>query len=564
VAAALLQDYEGEAPAHIIRWIAPPQLQASQSSLLEQAEPTLPPDDNVIPVDTEGPGPIEEEVPKIGAMNSWGGVKWFPGCYSGDSSPHEFILTFASDKAALDKEGGNVNKVKTKLDSILNEASFVYEKQMNIKLKIGFLKIDTTGNEFGGCPSGNEMQDKLGKIRSAVQSRKVDEKGASHIFTGCGGRWGVLGLAYVGTMCRGAYATGSNKIHGGSSPWLTFAHELGHNFQGKHSFEDGQGKTGGVMDYGNGKLNGHYQFNTKYRKNEMCGKMNKVVNKCKGSFQKDAGAPPTPTSPPGGWPTQAPPKPTSPPTTGPPMTGGSKCSFESSLDWGCGVWENNKGGDDQFDWSKKTGKTPSSNTGPDRASDGNGYLFIETSSPRRKGDKAILQTKNNMKLGTSAALKFDYHMKGRNIDTLKVFVGGDVVFEKKGEQGNNWKTETVSLNAYAGKSATLKFVATRGSSWAGDIAIDNVVLNSGGGVGPGGGATTPEPEPEPTTKAPEPEPEPTTMAPPITTKAPEPEPEPTTAPPGGGNSLSQKVDQLDKKADEILKLLKKLLGGSSR
>merc|ERR1719436_527779 len=220
--------------------------------------------------------------------------------------------------------------------------------------------------------------------------------------------------------------------------------------------------------------------------------MNQVVNNCKGNFQKDAGAPSTPTSPPGGWPT---PKPTSPPTTGPPMTGGSKCSFEGS-DWGCGVWENTKNGD-QFDWSKKSGRTPSSNTGPDKASDGNQYLFIETSHPRRSGDKAILQTKSAIKLETSAALKFDYHMKGRDIDTLKVFVGGDVVFEKKGQQGNNWKTETVSLNSYAGKSATLKFVASRGSSWAGDIAIDNVILNSGGGGGPGGGATTPEPEPEP-------------------------------------------------------------------
>lgn len=50
--------------------------------------------------------------------------------------------------------------------------------------------------------------------------------------------------------------------------WITFAHEVGHNFggarksrvgpllclAGEHSFELGQGKTGGIMDYGNGQL----------------------------------------------------------------------------------------------------------------------------------------------------------------------------------------------------------------------------------------------------------------------------------------------------------------------
>merc|ERR1719359_487269 len=66
----------------------------------------------------------------------------------------------------------------------------------------------------------------------------------------------------------------------GRSTWLTFAHELGHNFAGRHSFEEGQGKTGGIMDYGDGKKNGVYQFNTKYRKEQMCDKLNKVVGQC--------------------------------------------------------------------------------------------------------------------------------------------------------------------------------------------------------------------------------------------------------------------------------------------
>merc|ERR1719301_314996 len=43
------------------------------------------------------------------------------------------------------------------------------------------------------------------------------------------------------------------------------------------------------MDYGNGLLNGHYQFNTKYRKQEMCYKISNVLqdqSTCRGFFKK--------------------------------------------------------------------------------------------------------------------------------------------------------------------------------------------------------------------------------------------------------------------------------------
>jgi hypothetical protein len=52
--------------------------------------------------------------------------------------------------------------------------------------------------------------------------------------------------------------------------WETVAHEIGHNFGAEHSFEDGVGQTGGIMDYGDGIYNGVHQFNTKYRKTDVC------------------------------------------------------------------------------------------------------------------------------------------------------------------------------------------------------------------------------------------------------------------------------------------------------
>merc|ERR1719253_1150133 len=108
-------------------------------------------------------------------------------------------------------------------------------------------------------------------------------QGVSHLFTGCGTGEGIIGMAYIGMICNRMYNKGVLQLRGRST-WLTFAHELGHNFGGQHTFEEEKGKTGGIMDYGDGKKNGVYQFNTKYRKKVMCAKMNQFVNKCKCRF----------------------------------------------------------------------------------------------------------------------------------------------------------------------------------------------------------------------------------------------------------------------------------------
>ncbi len=48
-------------------------------------------------------------------------------------------------------------------------------------------------------------------------------------------------------------------------------------------------------------------------------------------------------------------------------------------------------------------------------------MYIETSSPRRRGDKAILQTGNEYPAdGVDKCLKFWYHMYGRTMGRLIV------------------------------------------------------------------------------------------------------------------------------------------------
>ncbi len=51
----------------------------------------------------------------------------------------------------------------------------------------------------------------------------------------------------------------------------------------------------------------------------------------------------------------------------------------------CGLVDSEE---DEFDWSRGRDSTPTGNTGPDRASQGEYYIYVETSNPRVQGDKA--------------------------------------------------------------------------------------------------------------------------------------------------------------------------------
>jgi hypothetical protein len=67
-------------------------------------------------------------------------------------------------------------------------------------------------------------------------------------------------------------------------------------------------------------------------------------------------------------------------------------------------------------------------------------------------------------------------MYGLGMGSLAVIVGSDKVWSKTGDQGNAWRNATVGLASYAGQIHHIQFVGTRGSSYYGDAAIDDVVL----------------------------------------------------------------------------------------
>ncbi|XP_078586715.1 astacin-like metalloendopeptidase [Branchiostoma floridae x Branchiostoma japonicum] len=154
------------------------------------------------------------------------------------------------------------------------------------------------------------------------------------------------------------------------------------------------------------------------------------------------------------------------------------CSFDADL---CGFTQD---GDDQFDWTRQTGTTPSSSTGPTTDVSGSGhYMFIETSGSRTQGDAARLRTPTQSASPAGYCLQFKYHMYGTDIDTLNVYVTdensilGTPDFSVTGDQGNNWLSGQLTIPGDA--DFQVVFEAIRGASWRGDIAIDDVLMFEG-------------------------------------------------------------------------------------
>ena len=170
-----------------------------------------------------------------------------------------------------------------------------------------------------------------------------------------------------------------------------------------------------------------------------------------------------------------------------PCGGGTSTTlnFESGL----GNWSQ-VSGFDTHDWTIQSGGTPSNNTGPSSAQQGNQYAYLETSSccANSSGDNARLVSPTIS--GTNRSLSFYYHMLGSNIGSLNVDVRvngswQNAVWSISGSQGNSWNQQTVNLSSFSG-DIRVRFRAVAAGGWQGDIAIDNISItsNNGGSFGP--------------------------------------------------------------------------------
>nr|XP_022300877.1 MAM and LDL-receptor class A domain-containing protein 1-like [Crassostrea virginica] len=101
------------------------------------------------------------------------------------------------------------------------------------------------------------------------------------------------------------------------------------------------------------------------------------------------------------------------------------------------------------------------------------YAYIEASG-KQEGDLAYLESTVNIPTG-SVCLKFDYHMYGKHVGSLEVVYENVTYFHEAGDKGDQWRTASITLtNTDSTKDQKIRFIASRGNGFKGDIAIDNI------------------------------------------------------------------------------------------
>ncbi|MHA7059647.1 M20/M25/M40 family metallo-hydrolase [Aquimarina sp. M1] len=158
-------------------------------------------------------------------------------------------------------------------------------------------------------------------------------------------------------------------------------------------------------------------------------------------------------------------------------------SFEGSF----GSWTQSTS--DDINWSVDENGTPSTGTGPASAADGSSYIYVEASGNGTgfPNKRAILNSPCFDLNGLiNPGISFKYHMEGTAIGNLSLDISTDKgaswtsVFSKSGAQGTDWNTATIDLASYNGAGIQLRFNTVTGSSWQGDVAIDDFSIGESG------------------------------------------------------------------------------------
>ena len=153
--------------------------------------------------------------------------------------------------------------------------------------------------------------------------------------------------------------------------------------------------------------------------------------------------------------------------------------YEESFETDFGAWTQSQ--DDDFDWTRNSGGTPSAGTGPSGADDGSFYAYMETSDPNFPNKEAILESPCFDLTGLeNPVFTFSYHQKGGGPGDLKIEASLDGItwttLSTFDQSNNNWQNATINLDNYIGETELrLRFLGIS-EYWEGDICIDHLQL----------------------------------------------------------------------------------------
>lgn len=158
-------------------------------------------------------------------------------------------------------------------------------------------------------------------------------------------------------------------------------------------------------------------------------------------------------------------------------------SFESSL----ADWSNDINND--FDWVIYSNATPSNNTGPSAAYDGNNYIYTESSNSNFPfKNSSITSPCINMSQYDNPILNFYYHKFGNGNDNaiLSIDISTDNglswqldIWNLIGNIDDQWHNQSLNLSSFISSELRIRFRVLTGNHWSSDIAIDKVSLLGG-------------------------------------------------------------------------------------
>lgn len=138
---------------------------------------------------------------------------------------------------------------------------------------------------------------------------------------------------------------------------------------------------------------------------------------------------------------------------------------------------------DDIDWRVDANGTPTTDSGPsgDNTSGNGKYAYLESSTCY--GKLAVMET-GCINVDSPSEMTFYYNFNGINIDKLEVDInssdpsGSGIAWSKGGNLGDVWNKATVDLTNYVGQAIKIQFKGYTGTSFRGDIAIDDINIES--------------------------------------------------------------------------------------
>lgn len=132
-----------------------------------------------------------------------------------------------------------------------------------------------------------------------------------------------------------------------------------------------------------------------------------------------------------------------------------------------------------FNWLRRSGRTPSSNTGPNSATDSSFYAYMETSNgyAYSNGNQAILESEL-LDGNESYYISFKYNMYGANMGSLYLETLKNntwtTIWQKAGQQTGlyNWREAGLNLS----NVDKVRFRGKAIGGYLGDMAIDKVQI----------------------------------------------------------------------------------------